>query len=251
MNIWILQLISIQIITFVFIVLFLRWLLHNQISRAVKRLQKLNQQNMEKEKILREEIERGRKEVSMEIEKSRAHAVNIKEEAKAEAEKIKEDTLEKSKEEAKRLIDEAMKGAKRKESESILKMQDKSIHIAADMVRHIFTDKGLECLHIQLIDELIEDIKNLDRKAIDVKENKAKVIYARMAQGAQKEKLKTILCSKLGRDISLSEEIDPEIIAGIIIKISGFIIDGSIKNKLKKILPIVTEKTRTDGDWHA
>ena len=92
------------------------------------------------------------------------------------------------------------------------------------------------------------NIKNLDEKRIDIKENNAKIIYAHVIQGGQKEKLKTALCSKLGRDISLSEELDPEIIAGLIIKISGFVIDGSIKNKLKKTLPVMEEKIRTDGD---
>jgi len=250
MNIWILQLISIQVVTFIFIVLFLKWLLHNQISKAVKRLQQLNQQNMEKERILKEEIERGKKEVSMEIEKSKTTAAGIKEEAKIEAEKMKEDALGKSKEEARRIIEEAMKGANRKESELILKMQDKSVHLAADMIKHIFTDKSLEALHARLVDELIEDIKNLDKSCVDVKENKVKVVYACAAQDQQKEKLKAALCSKFGKDISLSEELDQEIIAGIVIKISGFIIDGSIKNKLKRILPMIAEKARTSGDWH-
>jgi len=250
MNMWIWQLISIQVVTLVFIILFLRWLLHNQITRAVKRLQKLNQQNLEKEKILREEIDRGKKEVNLEIEKSKTQAANIKEEAKIEADKIKEGVLEKSKEEANRFIEETAKDAKRKEAEFILKMQNKSVHIAADMLKYIFTDKSLENLHAQLIDELIENIKNLDEKRIDVKENKAKIIYAHAAQAEQKEKLRAALCSKLGKDISLSEELDPEIIAGIIIKISGFVIDGSIKNKLRKTLPVMAEKIRTDGDWH-
>ena len=250
MDMWIWQLIAIQVVTLVFIILFLRWLLHNQITRAVKRLQKLNQQNLEKEKILREEIDRGKKEANLEIEKSKVQAAGIKEEAKIEADKIREGVLEKSKEEAKRFIEETAKDAKRKESEVILKMQNKSVHIAADMVKYVFTDKGLENLQAQLIDELIEDIKNLDEKRIDVKENKANIIYAHMAQAEQKEKLRAALCSKLGKDISLSEELDPEIIAGIIIKISGFVIDGSIKNKLRKALPIMAEKIRTDGDWH-
>jgi len=242
----ILQLILIQIVTFVFIVLFLRWLLYNQIARAVKRLQKLNQQNMQKEMILKEEIERAKKEVDLEIKKSKVQAEEIKEEAREETERLREETIEKSRQEAKRIIGLAVKDIKRKQSEFVLEMESKAVHVAADMVRYIFTDKGLGNLHLKLIDELIEDIRDLDEGRIDTKtkEDKAEVISAHALQDKQKEKLKTALSSKLGTDITLTERLSPEVLAGLVVKMGSFIIDGSIENKLKKVVPMMKKKMR-------
>jgi len=61
----------------------------------------------------------------------------------------------------------------------------------------------------------------------------------------QRKKIKEILSSKLGRDIELVESIDKDIVDGLVIKLGGFVIDGSIKNKLKKILPLMREKVKT------
>ena len=115
MNIW--QLILLQAVTFTAIVFFLKRLLQGQISRAVKRLQKLNEQNMQKEKMLKEEIARAKKETEAEIERGKDEAESIREEARDEAEKTKEAILDKSREEAKRVVDEATKDIRRKESE--------------------------------------------------------------------------------------------------------------------------------------
>jgi len=244
----IILMILIQLVTFIFIVLFLRWLLQANIARAVKRLQRLNQQNMQKEKVLKEEIERAKKDSHLEIEKGKAQAEQIKEEACQEIDRTKEDILGKSKEEANRIIDVAVKEAERKQEKLLLEMQDRSVSIAAEMVKYIFTDKNLENLHMQLIDELIQDIKNLDQARFDTKESNAEIISAHALQDKQKEKLNTVLSSKLGRDVSLTESIDHDVVAGFIIKMGGFVIDGSIKNKLTKIVPIMKDKFRSRGD---
>ena len=47
------------------------------------------------------------------------------------------------------------------------------------------------------------------------------------------------------RNIVLEEKVAAEIVGGLIIRLSGFVvIDGSIKNKFKRILPIMKDKAR-------
>lgn len=242
MLIW--QLILIQVATFILIVLFLRWLLHSHIGRALRRLQKLNQENLEKEKVLKEELERAKREAEREVEGGRREAESIKEQAREEAEKNREDILAKARKEAKRLINEAVRDCQRKRMELTLEMQEKSVYLATDMIRYIFTERGREDLHTQLIDELIGEIERLEKEKIKAQGNKAEVICAYTLREGQKNRLKKVLHLKLNRDITLSEEVDQEIIAGLIIKMGGFVIDGSIKNKLKKILPIMKEKAK-------
>ena len=66
-----------------------------------------------------------------------------------------------------------------------------------------------------------------------------------MLNANQKKRLKEALSSKLKRDVELVEKIDKEIIDGLIVKLGGFVIDGSIKNKFKKILPMMKDKAKT------
>ena len=242
MLIW--QLILIQIVTFALIIIFLRWLLYSHISRALKRLQQLNQQNLEKEKALKEELERAKREAARQIEEGKKEAEILKGQAKEEAEKVREEMVAQARKEAKRLINEATRECQRKMTELTLEMQEKAIYLARDMIRYIFTDKGQQDLHARLIDELIGEIKGLEKEKLRAQGKQAELICAYPLSDDQKKNLKTVLTSKLNRDISLTEKIDPEIIAGLIVRLGGFVIDGSIRNKFKKILPLIREKAK-------
>lgn len=244
MLIW--QLVLIQIVTFVLIILFLRWLLYSHISRALRRLQKLNQENLAKEKTLKEELERAKREARREIAEGQRHAETIRTQAREEAEKNREDMLGKARREAKRLINEALKDCQRKSAELSLEMQEKSVYLATDMIKYIFTERGQEELDIRLVDELLGEIEKLEKEKVKARagDNEAEVICACALKDAQKKRLKEALSSKLNRSISLAEKIDEGIVAGLIIRLGAFVIDGSIKNKLKKILPLMKEKAK-------
>lgn len=236
------QLILIQVVTFVFIALFLKWLLYNHIGRTLKRLQRLNQENLEKKKALKEELEMAKKEVKGEIERGRHEAENIKEQARKAAEKTREDILAKAKKEAKRVVNEAARDIQRKKAELTLEMRGRAVYLATDMVKYIFTEQGKENLSVQLIDELIAEIKNLEDKKVEAADNQIEIICAFVLPDKQKRRLKEALFFKLKKDIVLTEKIDKEIIAGLIIKLKGFVIDGSIKNRLRKILLIMKDE---------
>jgi len=134
-----------------------------------------------------------------------------------------------------------------REKDMLLEMENKAIHTATDMVRYIFTDKDMETLHMQLINGLIEDINTLDiKKPINIKQDKAQIVSAFKLQDKQKEKLKTVLSFKLGRNITLTEKIDEDVVAGLFIEIGSFVIDGSVKNKLKKVIPVMKQKVREE-----
>jgi len=245
MLVW--QIILIQIATFVLIVLFLRWLLYSHISRALERLQKLNQQNLEKEKMLKEEFGRARKQSELEIQQGKIQAENIKEQAKEEGEKTRRNLLEASKEEAKRIVNEGVRDSQRKNNDLLLEMQDKAVYLAVDIVRHIFTEKIRMALHAQVIDELIDDVAGLDKEKIRAQGDRAEIVCAYPLEDQQKQRLQQALSAKLERNIVLEEAVDQEIVGGLIIRLSGFVvIDGSIKNKFKRVIPIMKDKARTN-----
>lgn len=242
MLIW--QLVLIQVVFFIFIILFLRWLFYSHISGALRRLQQLNQENLEREKALREELERAKREAQREIEQGRQEAENIKAKAREEAEKNREDMLDKTRKEAKRLINEALRDCQRKKIELTLELQGKAVFLATDMIRYIFTEQNQQNLHLQLVNELIGEIERLEVDKIKAEGDKAEVVSSYKLKDEQKKKLKEVLSAKLNRAVTLTEKIDADIVAGLVIKLGGFVIDGSIRNKLKKILPVMKEKAK-------
>ena len=223
----------------------MRWLLYTQISRALDRLHKLNQQNLEKEKVLKEELERARKQSDAQVAQGKLQAESIKEQAKEDAEKTRRDLLEASKLEAKRIVNEGIRDSQRKYKDLLLEMQDKAVYLAADIVKYIFTERILVALHAQIIEELIENVAELEKEKIRVQGDKAEIVCAYALGEDQKKRLQQALSSKLECNIVLEEKVDPEIVGGLIIRLSGFVvIDGSIRNKFKRILPVMKEKAR-------
>ncbi|MFC1631105.1 F0F1 ATP synthase subunit delta [Candidatus Omnitrophota bacterium] len=244
MLIW--QLVSIQLITFALIVLFLRWLLHGLISRALRKLHQLNQENLEKEKTLKEELDRARLQAQREIKQAQAEGENIKQLARAKAEQEREEIINSGRQEARRLLNQGERESQRKQVESDLELEQRAVYLANRMIKYIFTEPGQQDLQTHLIDQLLTEIEALDQARVKPEGNQAEVTTAFKLKERQLLRLKQALVAKTNGKIGITEKVDPQIIAGLVIKLGGFVIDGSIKNKLKKIVPLIKEQAKEE-----
>lgn len=242
MLIW--QLVLIQVVTFILIVLFLRWLLYGQISRALTKLRKLNQQNLAKEKVLKEELARAKKQAEGEIIRGKTEAKTVKKRLKKESEDEAARILENAHRKAKRIIDAGKRQSQQKMKAMVSQIQEKAAHLACDIIEYIFSEVVQEKLQSQLIDELIDELNSISQENLKVEGSSLEVVSAFELNERQKSKLKDVLFSKLKKKVTLSSSINKAIVAGIILKSGGFVIDGSIKNKLKKVFPIIKEQAR-------
>ena len=119
------------------------------------------------------------------------------------------------------------------------------MYLAVDIIRYIFTERIRKALHAQVIDELIDDVAGLDKEKIRAQGDKAEIVCAYPLGADQKQRLQQALSNKLERNIIIEETVEPEVVGGLIIRLSGFVvIDGSIKNKFKRIVPIMKDKAR-------
>lgn len=242
MLIW--YLLIIQMVAVFVILFYLRWLLYGDVTKALKRLQKRNQENLEREKALKEELERAKREAKREVEEGRQQARNIKDQSKETAEKNSEEILIKTRKEVKRLINEAARDCQKKEAELTVGMQTKAVYLAIDIVKYVFTEENQDILHSELINDLLTEIEKITEDKMKAEGNKGEITSACKLNDGQKKKLTKILSSKLGKEVELSEKVDKDIVAGLVIKLGGFVIDGSLKNKFKRILPLLKEKVK-------
>ncbi len=239
------QLILIQTVTFLLIILFLRWLFLNQTRRTIKRLRELSEEKQKEEKALKEKIEKTKKQIQEDMDKGKKDVEDLRKKARADAEKDREEIIEKAKTESKKMLDEALQESKRRETELIIEMQAKSLYLAVDMIKQIFSDKRLEEIHRHLVDDVIDEIGKIDESKRDTGAAAVEIITSIKLTDAQMKKLKEIFIGKTGGDLKFIEKQEDGIIAGLVVKIGECIIDGSLKNKLKKILPKMREKVRS------
>jgi F-type H+-transporting ATPase subunit b len=238
------QLILIQLVTFILIVLFLRWLLYSHVSRALKKLHRLNQQNLAKEKALKDELERAKKQAENEIARGKEKANSIKKKIKVESEQEAEKIVDTARNEAKRIIEEGKRASQLKVNEMASKMEEKAAYLALDIVRYVLSEDIKESLQKQIVDEVISEIDTVSPEKLKVKDGAMELISAFELEAKQKDKLKSILSSKLNKDISFSSRIDKTVVAGMILRSGGIVIDGSMKNKFKKVFSLIKEQAK-------
>ncbi len=61
------------------------------------------------------------------------------------------------------------------------------------------------------------------------------VTSAKELTAAQSKKLASTLKEKLGKDVTISASVDPEILGGLVVNIGSTMIDNSVKGKLSKL----------------
>ncbi|OIO36238.1 MAG: hypothetical protein AUJ74_03210 [Candidatus Omnitrophica bacterium CG1_02_44_16] len=230
------SLILIQVITFGVIIVVLRLLFGSQLKVALNRLQTLHQDSLEKENILNKELERVRIQSDSEIARSKEEANRLIENARHSAEKIALEASERAEQQVKKTVAEALDKTKKVESEMMASAEEKAVTLAQELIACAFSTKGQELLHAQLIDDLIEELKKVDKAKLAVKVGIAEVLTPLPLSPQEEARIKEILVSKLDLDLKIEQKIEASLIVGMVIKLGGLVIDGSLKNKMVKAM---------------
>lgn len=245
MFIW--QLILIQVITFVLIIIFLRLLFYKHLTIALKRLQELHRQNLEKEVTLNKEMERAKQVRQEEIEKGKEEAKKIKDAVREETEKLREQMMEKSKQEAEALLKEASQERDSLKHRLISEVEEIGVELAVGTVREIFSEEARGELQRELTNELIEELRKIEKERLKIDVKKVELTSSYPLSDTQKKAISEIFQDAVGHPIELEEKINTSIISGIILNLGGLILDGSLSNKLRKVIPYL-RKGRANSD---
>ena len=228
----ILQLIIVQVVTFIALVFVLRRLLFTEASSQVKRLKALNAENEKKQEELRKKIAEQEAEYNDKIKKAEEDARRVKEDAMREIEKQRAQAQEKAKEEAEKIISQARNGKEKMREEINAELEEKAVSFACTLVKEVFDEKIYKNAHDELVDGIIRGLESIDAKKISHKVNTAEITSPFSLGAQEKDKIKKVLSKKADRTIDLKEKEDKDLIAGVVIKIGDLVIDGSLANRL-------------------
>ena len=233
------QLILIQVVMFIGLMLGLRMLFYRQLSAALQRLQALQEEMMEKEAQLKEELRRAQQERAAEVVKGKTEGRLLLDMAKREAETLRTNAEQQAKQEAEKLLARGREELEKARATMLADMEADALRLSTEMVKYTLTQHGKEDFHHHLIDALIEEIRQLSKDRFSVTGNAATVSSSFPLTAEERRQLRTVLSEKLETDVTMEERIDPDLITGLVIQVGSLVIDGSLKNKLRKAIPFV------------
>ena len=90
-------------------------------------------------------------------------------------------------------------------------------------------------IHNRWVSDLIAgNLQQLDRLRVDGVVAQAAVISAFSLSEEQRRGLSEKIKEKLGRDLEIKEEVNPQIISGLVVNIGSIVFDGSLKSKIQQ-----------------
>lgn len=234
-----LQLVALQVVTFIAIAVLLKIIFTRHLNFALKRLKALQDEALMRENQLKEELENAKKDRLAEIGKGRLEAKALVDQAKKEVEMLKSGAEEDAKQQGKKIFAHGQEELEKIKMKMLSDIETRSLQMAVDLISYTFSQKGKEDLQHQFIDELIGEIADIGKAKFSVKTNKARILTSFPLTDKEKDKLKKVLSEKMGVSVTITEQIKPELITGLVIELDALEIDGSLKNRLRKAMPLI------------
>ncbi len=231
------QLLILQFITFIGIIFLLRFLFARNLKSALERLNILHEENLAKEEELKEELRRAKEESQVQIQQGKDEAELIVEEAGKEAQRIRMNMEGQAKQQAEKIISDGRLEVEKLKVSVIKDIQAQSVELASRMIAELLTETDKIALQYEFANGIIAEISRLPKEQFNVQGNQVKVVSSFLLLDRQRDAIKRVLAEKIGKEIELNEQIDPQLIGGLTVELGGLVIDGTLKNKLQRIIP--------------
>lgn len=231
----IVSLIVIQVMIFGGLIFFMRKILTQNVTAATRHIEELSEEYAKKEtevKRQQEEVQRKAEEILLKA-RDEAHQERTKllQEAQAQREKLLQETHVHSEE----LIQQADKSRQLLLAEINQRIAHEAIDKACELIQETLPEQLKLNVHQRWIEELMESgFEQLERLKIPDSTHEVKISSAFPLDEDQRKNLTHKLKEVLGREIVLKEEINPRIVAGVVILIDSLVLDGSLKSKIQE-----------------
>jgi F0F1-type ATP synthase delta subunit len=231
----IISLIIFQVIIFAGLIFMLRKIMTQNVILATKHIDELNQDYTKKDEDITRRQEELEQKADQIIRNAQEEAENLKTQSVKEVEAQKEQILKEARLKSEEMIAQAEKSRHALLSEMEVRIAKETVNKAAELIHDVLPEKFKQIVHAEWVDELIANgFKQLHNINIPKDISEIQVVSAFPFTAEQRKRLSHSLASVLDRPITLKEEIEPKLVAGLIITVASLVFDGSLKNKIKE-----------------
>lgn len=235
------MLIGISVVVFFLLMFFglvimFRNVIGKNVTSATKQLEEMSQEYAKKEAEIERQLEEIKRKSQEAVSKAQEEAQKQKEQIVKEAQTEKSKVLDAAQIRVDEMIQQAEKARQSLLSEIEQRIEEKALKRAIELLRQALPEALRQEIHNRWINDLISSsLEQLDRLRVDENVDQARVVSAFSLEPGQVEALKLKIREKLGRELGLKEDLEPDIISGVIVHIGSLVFDGSLKTKIQEI----------------
>lgn len=214
---------------------------------AVHRLERETGEVRAKQAELNQKIKQAKEELERKREEAEALAARMIAEAEESAKAQREQILQKARQDSEEIIRKAQ-GTKEEIRQAVRQeMELKAVDYTVAVLNMVLSEQARGSLDERLISEFLEKLKNVDMTPVTPDVDTAEFVAARNPRGDLKESLQTLLKQKLGRQITVSVQVDPGIVGGGVLKFGSLNLDGSLQNQIIEAGSALKGKIENEG----
>ena len=224
-----------QVIIFIALVIVLRRILSQNLINAAAHLQGLNAEYTRRHEELKQRMEQAEKQYSEQTARAKIEGEQLVNLARQEAESSRAKLLEEAHRESERIVQQGMESrdAIRKELEQ--SMERRAIERACELLQTTLPRPLREEIQSYWLEELLQNgLNQLDRLKVEEQVHEARVVSAFPLKSEQRQTLCKRLREKLGCDMTVSEETNEQLVAGMTITIGSLVLDGSLSSRVQQ-----------------
>ena len=229
-----LPIVASHLVILVVIILVIKRLLLGDTVRAVERIGQAEAEIRKREEAMKSEMERHEQDVAARHRESEEDLVRRREDSDREISSIKDGVLNEARMEAAAILDKARNTERQLREQVTIELGDKAVDLAGSVFQLVFSDRVGEALNEQFTDELLDALQATDATGITVDEGNAEFSASHPLSPERKQRLQAILAEKFGSTIAINETINPDLLAGLVIKIGSLEIDGSLLSRYRE-----------------
>ncbi len=231
----IVSIIIFQILFFIGLIFMLRKILTQNVASATQHLEDLNRDYVKKEEEAVKVLEEAKRKAQDILGNAQEEADGYKAKTVKEAEVSRDDILKQARHQSEEMIQQADNSRQQLLLELDKRIAKEALVKAAEMINKALPQQFKEMVHKHWVDELIEDnLGHVERLHIPDELSDVKITSAFVLNDDQRKKISKKLKDLFKRDFNLREEIDSNIVAGLVVSVGSFVLDGSLRNKIQE-----------------
>lgn len=226
--------VGLQVAVFAVLAFLFKRLLLSDTMSAVNRIKQVEAEVNKREEGVRRQIEEHERELSRKREDLDEETERRRQSCEQELKEHRESAAEQAQRDADEVIARAKKNVDKMRDELAREAQADAVGHAGEIFKLTFSERVTEAVNREFVGELIGALEELDADSIHVEADNATFVSSHPIDQEQKQRLQQIISDKFDISLQIDEQVDPDLLGGLSMKLGTLEIDGSLRSRFSE-----------------